>query len=118
MKRYEFATATAIYDSEEKSQSAWVLVECYNMFYDLMHPREEIDVRVQAWQYVRAYIKMLKEIDHWDYETGEPMPDPKWKELTPNTSKWNTHYTMNPNDRKDMDDYKTLWMRKEKMNNG
>jgi len=110
---FECASAASVYMSEDNSPM-WSIKEYYDLFRDLMSKREDVDIRVQAWQYVKAYTKLLKDHNEWDYDRCAPKEIP-WRKLTPHTAEWYTFYQRNPDDMQDMDSYSKDWDTKQKI---
>jgi hypothetical protein len=53
---------------------------------------ENADMKRQAWQYMKACVKLLKEGNMWF----------SWKDFEPGTSAWKTWWKENPEDQDDM----------------
>ncbi len=105
----EICPARTIYQAERFGTSVWHIRECYWIYKELMYEDDDREAQIQAWCYVKAYTKILKEKKAWDYEHGAPFPDPEWKSLAPNTTEWIAHYMSHPKDQGDMHAYKRNW---------
>lgn len=89
--------------------SIWHIRECFWIWRELMY-RDNTDTeqRIQAWQYVKAYAKILKDKNEWDHNHGIPK-DHEWRKLTPNTPRWIGYYMRNPDKQAAMHEYRKWW---------
>lgn len=115
MEEIEIITATAVYCTEPEDVATWYLKEIYYTFRDILDSRESVEIRIQAWQYVKAYTKLLKERLHWDSKNGRPAFGPYWMELETDSDEWLSYYTRHPEDQTDMLDCCKLRIKKERL---
>lgn len=108
------APARTIYESELNT-SVWHIKECYWIFKELMYEESDREAQIQSWQYVKAYVRILKDKGAWDYQHGAPYPDPAWLKLDPNTQAWMCHYMSHPEDQEAMHKYKRHWDKQKRM---
>ena len=87
--------AKVIYKAEKYGNSPWLARKKFWDFKYLMYDGNDIEERIQAWQYVKAFTKLLKEKDWWDYTRGTPIPEPEWTKLIPGSIEWNQYYCTN-----------------------
>jgi len=111
MIEIEIITATAIYYTEQDDISLWNIKVYYDIWRELMsEAKDEKDYtgQVQAWQYVKAYIQMLKDRNHWDKEYGRPKYGPLFMELDPESDNWVDYYIRHPEEQEDMNEFNKM----------
>jgi hypothetical protein len=78
----EIVTAKAIYELDKISHSLSSIKDSFQDFKDMMNnENEELVNRIQAWQYVKAYTKILKEQRQWDFKKCGPTNSNSWMML-------------------------------------
>ena len=102
---FEIVTAKSIYTNEHHV-SLWKIKKLYWEFKKLMFIGDDQEIQIQAWQYVKAYTKILKDKDEWDEQSGVPMPGPEWLEIDPKSTEWLDYYKAHPTERLPMYRYK------------
>jgi hypothetical protein len=93
---------------EDRNSSLWHIRECFWIWREVMYREGEVSKKIQAWQYVKAYAKILKDKNQWDHNHGIPL-DYEWKKLTPNTPRWIGYYMRHPEEQARMHEYRTWW---------
>lgn len=100
--------AKTIYRTDYNT-SIWHIRECFWIWREVMYREgSEPEQRIQAWHYVRAYSKIMKDKDQWDHQHGIPL-DYEWKKLRPNTPRWIGYYMRHPEEQAAMHEYRMWW---------
>jgi len=118
MREVEIITATAIYLTEQDSTKLWTIVEQYTEFRNLMESNEDIIIRIQAWQYVKAYIRLLKDRKHWDQKNKRPMNIPLFMNINPESDNWVDYYIRHPKEQSDMNEFNKVYQQRKNYKGG
>ncbi|MHA2063939.1 MAG: hypothetical protein ACXABY_06095 [Candidatus Thorarchaeota archaeon] len=98
--------------STDFNTSVWHIRECFWIWREVMYREGGTkEQSLQAWQYVKAYAKILKDKGHWNHQSGTPL-DKEWKTLTPNTPRWIAYYMRHPDEQAEMHEFRLWWERK------
>jgi hypothetical protein len=97
---------------EDFNSSIWHIRECFWIWREIMYREKSTnDQRIQAWQYVKAYAKILKDKKQWDHDHGIPA-EHGWANLTPNTPRWIGYYMKHPEEQAVMHSFRQWWERR------
>ncbi len=108
VKEMEIMPAVTIFKTDFNS-SVWHIRECFWIWREIMYrEKSSAEQRIQAWQYVKAYSKILKVKEHWDHAHGIPK-EHGWAGLTPNTPKWIGYYMKHPKEQSVMHAFRQWW---------
>lgn len=110
IEELDIIPAKFIYATDFNS-SAWHIKECFWIWRDVMYGEGKAEQRIQAWQYVKAYAKILKDKGQWDHKHGIPLEN-NWRNLLPNTPKWIGYYMRHPEEQAEMHAYRMYWEKK------
>lgn len=113
VEEMEIMPARFIY-ATDFNMSIWHVRECFWIWREIMYKEDKnMSYRVQAWQYVKAYSKILKAKNQWNYRHGIPL-EHKWDNLTPNSPQWIAYYMKHPDEQEAMHTYRRHWERMKK----
>lgn len=106
----EITPAATLYTTDF-NMAIWTVRDLFWRFRDLMYQGKNNELRIQSWQYVKAYAKILKAKNQWDHEAGIPI-EHGWTNLQPETSQWISYYMRHPEDQALMQAYRKWYERK------
>jgi len=93
-KEISMIPAREIY-KQNRGTSLWFIQALHDEFCDKWRTTQDREVKMQAWQYIKATTKLLKERNAWLF----------WKDLTPGTSEWAQWWKEHPEHQEDMAAY-------------